>query len=100
MPLLWNPCGPCRHLPSADTSSPYSQDFPEELQSPPSRAYPSGPDPLRTPPPGPDSDPQWPESRDATAMRDAIRIAHPQFAGGAKLRVLFLRAMRKHIRLI
>ena len=32
------------------------QDFPEELQSLPSRTYLSGPDPLRTPPPGPDFD--------------------------------------------
>ena len=44
----------------------YSQDFPEELQSLPSRTYPSAPDPLRTPPPGPDSDPIltwfWPDS--------------------------------------
>ena len=30
-----------------------NQDFPEELQSLPSRTYPSGPPPLRTPPPDP-----------------------------------------------
>ena len=28
--------------------------------------------------------PQWPEPSDATAMRDAIRIAHPQIASDAK----------------
>ena len=32
------------------------QDFPEELQSLPNRTYLSGPDPLRIPPSGPDSD--------------------------------------------
>ena len=34
-----------------------SQDFSEELKSLPRRTYPSGPDPLRTPPARPDSEP-------------------------------------------
>ena len=42
---------------------------------------------------------QWPKSRDATAMRDAIRIAHPQIASDAKPKTFSL-VMRNPISLI
>ena len=40
---------------------------------------------VHRPAPGPQPGAQWPELRDAIAMCDATRIAHPQIASDAKI---------------